>query len=239
MMYVLCMERKKCLQERKDAELAYLEQIKELQKTVANKQIEIKNLQKDFLEKEKNSQIREQCIVEVLKQFQKFINFALRATPTQAEFLLSVEKMMLFELAQSISGDNKCIPASILPWNLSQSSSSVATDEQSSIFVKDHHDCYNETDYSSEVSLLSNDVLPAMTYNKNLYVREDFRNMFSQGMELKPDNMLWNKDVENLMKILKESVIKVKDNKKDKTCGEEIKPKISRNEIASLTGWVN
>lgn len=174
-------------------------------------------------------------MVEVLRQFQKFINFALRATPTQAEFLLNVEKMMLFELTQSISGDNKCIPPSILPWNLSQSSSSTSSTKQSSIIVKDHHDCFNETDYSSEVSLLSNDVLPAMTYNKNLYVREDFRNMISQGLELKPDSMLWNKDVDNLMKILKASVEK-EEKEEALVCDKASKTKNGPEETVSLTG---
>lgn len=236
MMYVLCMERKKCLQERKEEEEAYLKQIKKLQKDLIIRKTEIIKLNQEFIEAEKNSQIREQCVIEVLKQFQKFINFALKSTPTQAEFLLNVEKIMLFELTQTLSGGNECIPPSILPWNLSQSSSSASSTKQSSISVKDHHDCFNETDYSSEISLLSNDVLPAMTYNKNLYVREDFRNMISQGLEITPDNMLWNKDVKNLMKILKDSV---KEEEKEKTlvsAKEMTKTKDSPGSIKSFTG---
>lgn len=39
-----------------------------------------------------------------------------------------------------------------------------------------------------------------------MYIREDFRNMLSQGIKIAPDNPLWSKDVAKLLKVMKQSV---------------------------------
>lgn len=89
----------------------------------------------------------------------------------------------------------------VQPWCAASSSSHS---EASGLLIKDHHDCYNEEDVTSEDD--SEIERPIVFYNKNMYVREDFRNMLSQGIEIAPDNLLWNKDVARLIKIMKQSV---------------------------------
>lgn len=107
MMYILCMERRKyhaeikAIEERMKLEIAQLETANEKRQTeIQNLVEETKNLKTKLI-------LREEFLTEILKQFQKFINFALRATPTQAEFLLNVKKMMLFELTNTLENLSK------------------------------------------------------------------------------------------------------------------------------------
>ncbi|XP_046608481.1 uncharacterized protein LOC124299349 [Neodiprion virginianus] len=44
-----------------------------------------------------NDKLWENKLIEVVREFQKFINFALRAVPGQAEFLLSLESLLILE----------------------------------------------------------------------------------------------------------------------------------------------
>lgn len=76
--------------------------------------------------------------------------------------------------------------------------------ESSGIIIKDYHNCYNEEDLTSEND--SEAEHPIVYYDKRMYVREDFRNMISQGIEIPTDNILWSKDVTKLLKIFKKSV---------------------------------
>lgn len=218
MMYVLCMERRKCHAEREEMESLYQKEIEELREKLTETEITIRKQEIESQEKQKRLEVREQCVLEILRQFQKFINFALRASPTQAEFLLSVEQMMLFELTSAVLEAEPKKTASVLsvlvPWKTPSSASSVT--QMPSLTVQDHHDCFNATDNLSEHTLTSKDALPALYYNTNMYVREDFRNMFSQGIEITKDNMLWNKDVENLMQILRSTVRSEKETAADK-----------------------
>lgn len=101
-MYVLCMERRKCEAEREAMESLYQKEIEELHEQLKEKEITTRKQEIEAEEEHKRLEIREQCVLEILRQFQKFINFALRASPTQAEFLLSVERMMLFELTSAV-----------------------------------------------------------------------------------------------------------------------------------------
>lgn len=86
-------------------------------------------------------------------------------------------------------------------WN---TASTPSQSNASGIEIKDHHDCFNEEDVTSEDD--SEIERPIVYYNKQMYVREDFRNMISQGIEIAPDNLLWNKDVAKLIKVMKQSV---------------------------------
>lgn len=155
MMYILCMERRKCQTEREAMETFYQQEIEELHEKLTEKQITIRKQELEMEEKRKHLEVREACILEILRQFQKFINFALRASPTQAEFLLSVEKMMLFELTTAINDAevrrSKSDASTIFPWKTPSSASSVTQKE--SLTVQDHHDCFNATDSASEHTL--------------------------------------------------------------------------------------
>lgn len=209
MMYILCMERRKCEKERETLQTNYQKEVQELHDQVIERDVEIRKLKEEAEKREKHLQVREECVVEILRQFQKFINFALRSSPTQAEFLLSVEKMMVYELTDALAipqaKKKKYTCISTMPPRYCSCSELSKTSTKASLTIKDHHSCYNETE-SSVHSLRSDDVLPTLFYNQHMYVREDFRNMISQGIELRPDSMLWNKDVENLIRILKENV---------------------------------
>lgn len=214
MMYVLCVERQKCQAERQQMERDYQKQIHELHNLLTEKNVEITKLTRESEEKIKQSNLREECILEILRQFQKFINFALRASPTQAEFLLSVEKMMLLELAQAVTKTDKKhakrLAKTLVLWKTEsdlKSKTLSVKDSLTSLIADDHHQCYNEKEPPEiEGDLTSSDYLPAFYYNKHMYVREDFRNMMSQGIEISPSNLIWNRDVENLMHVLKRSV---------------------------------
>ncbi|KAJ8977084.1 hypothetical protein NQ317_008427, partial [Molorchus minor] len=205
MMYILCMERRKCCEEIAEIENYYKDELDKLNNIIDQNNLEIKKLIK--------LNLRETCLLEILRQFQKFINFALKAAPTQAEFLLSVEKMMVFELADTILKTNftHLMPCDkVLPWRHPQVTPPGSV--QSGLFIEDHHDCFNEiTPPRSEgYELDADDFLPAFSFNENLYVREDFRNMLSQGIEISKSNDLWSKDVEILMDVLKKSVSDIK-----------------------------
>ncbi|KAF5307933.1 hypothetical protein FQR65_LT06500 [Abscondita terminalis] len=205
-MYILCAERQKCREETKITEHSYQKRIEHLQDVVADKDVEIVRLNKEMDEKLKELDKREQCLKELLCQYQKFIYFALRSCPTQAEFLLDPEKLLLFELThyfpQIISKHGKKLCKEILPWK-TESKSNESLDKES-IVAKDYHKCYNEIDPPiSETSRKSNEYLPALHYNKHMYVREEFRNMMSCGLEVAPNNLIWNEDVEHLMHVLR------------------------------------
>lgn len=62
----------------------------------------IKLMKEETFENE-NPKICETKIIEIVKQFQKFINFAFDAVPGQADFLLSLESLLTLELDQNIS----------------------------------------------------------------------------------------------------------------------------------------
>lgn len=207
-MYVICMERRKCETEKIAIEKRYKAEVEELEKANEIRQDQIDRLTAELTETERKLNVREECVLEILRQFQKFINFALRATPTQAEFLLNVEKMMLFELTKAIVKDQpkECFEG-LQSW---KSDSNIASSKTATgITARDFHACLNEV--TPPCSEYEGDFLPAVYYKNNMYVREDFRNMVSQGLDISSSNMLWNKDVANLMVILNKSVDKVKE----------------------------
>lgn len=78
-------------------------QVLHLDKRITKQQHEIKDLNKKLEEKQKKLKIREYYLIEILRQFQKFINFVLKATPTQAEFLLNIERITRLELNDAVS----------------------------------------------------------------------------------------------------------------------------------------
>ncbi|KAK4876241.1 hypothetical protein RN001_012663 [Aquatica leii] len=208
-MYILCAERRKCRSERKHMEDSYQKRIENLQNALVDRDIDIIKLKADTDEKVKEIQMREECLREILCQYQKFINFALRSCPTQAEFLLDVEKLMLFELTQNVartkSKHGKQLGKDVIPWKTDTVSIKAPVNENQ-LTAKDYHRCDNEIDTPiSDISMKSTDYIPALHYNKHMYVREDFRNMMSRGLQISPSNLIWNKDVDHLMQILKRS----------------------------------
>ncbi|KAJ8920277.1 hypothetical protein NQ315_011938 [Exocentrus adspersus] len=235
MMYVLCMERKKCCADKAAIEEHYTNEIQNLNKLIVQKDKQITKLTV-----EKNKQIaavglREACILEIIKQFQKFINFALRAAPTQAEFLLSVEKMMVFELTNTImkSDYDHLKPCEeILPWQPTIKPTAVSAGQ--GLIIPDHHDCLNQL---NEESTGASDVLPAFTFRDRLYVRQDFRDMIKLGMKMSKSDELWNKDVEVLMDTLNKSVSQIKLGRKylgDKVDSKK-ESKTEKSPISSMT----
>ncbi|XP_018573237.1 uncharacterized protein LOC108912488 [Anoplophora glabripennis] len=213
MMYVLCMERRKCCTEKEKVEQYYVKEIKKLNKLISDKDHRIKTLTEETNKQIMEVNLRETCLLEIIRQFQKFINFALRAAPTQAEFLLSIEKMMAFELTKTVLKSNysRLRPCSeILPWK--DQEKPINTPNVVGLEIEDYHNCLKElTLLHSEEGLGEEDYLPAFNYKNKLYVREDFRNMISQGIEITKSNELWSKDVEILIQTLRKSVSNLKE----------------------------
>lgn len=153
--------------------------------------------------------------MEILRQWQKFISYVLKASPTQAEFLLDKEKLLLWEFTQAITKSEQPerterLAKTLLDWKYSGTVSKDLSD--SLIIAKQYHDCGNQLDPPSEpsgTSLKSNEILPAVYFKDRMYVREDFRNMASQGLTISHSNELWNKDVEHVLQVLKPSITEV------------------------------
>nr|XP_023011492.1 uncharacterized protein LOC111501809 [Leptinotarsa decemlineata] len=204
MMYILCMERRKCCKEKTEIEELYNTKINELGSVISQKDIELLELKEQVKKHIKEVQLRETCILGVIKQFQKFINFALRSAPTQAEFLLSIEKMLVFELTDAIlKADVPTLEPCerFVSWKTPTNTDKVETAD---LEIKDYHNCFKELP-----PVLKEDddrFLPAFTFRDKLYVREDFRNMLSQGIEMSQSNELWTPEVQVLMNTLKRSV---------------------------------
>ncbi|XP_050304906.1 uncharacterized protein LOC126742308 [Anthonomus grandis grandis] len=202
MMYILATERQKCCDQKQLIEDYYKAEIKKLENRLKEKNLAIQGLKEEKQKQIKEVNIREICLLEVIKQFQKFINFAFKSAPTQAEFLLSVEKMMVFELAKEVSTTPvpKVKESAIVPWlHDGTSAQSVSSAEVSSLDIKDNHDCLNELNPPLKLQLDESDALPAIYFKKKTYIREDFRDMLDVGVPMTPSNDLWNKDVEILM----------------------------------------
>lgn len=202
LMYVLCMERKKCIQEKDLLTNGTIDRLKELESEARHNHAEIIKLKRELQLSQRKLSIRECCLLGVIKQFQKFINYALRAVPTQAEFLLSVEKMMTLEITQALlkSPKKDGRPARmIMPWRkVSQESSTEPPP------MHKDNTCMNEPDPPTPKE--GDEELYAMTYANRVYVREDFRNCLTQeDCPLKrSSNALWSKSVADLITLIQD-----------------------------------
>lgn len=61
---------------------------------INTRDVKIKDLQKVIDSKKNEISSNKELIKDVMKQFQKFINFALKEKPGQAEFFLSLQKLL-------------------------------------------------------------------------------------------------------------------------------------------------
>lgn len=186
-MYVLATERRRC-----SCELEQIKYIYETKLAEINKELLVRDekLQKLNLENEQNTRkilAREQYLYEIIKQFQKFIYFVLRAVPTQAEYLLNVEKLMIFELTKTLLDSkpelfDKDNPLNIIRSRDNETSSGSSHSElQMGLVAPDFHNCDNMVEIVDSCrTLLSNEDLPMFVFNDTTYIREDFRNMISQ-----------------------------------------------------------
>lgn len=203
LMYMLCMERRKCLMEKNEIETYYKNEIANLVKHVNDKKEKIKELNKLLEESNNEIQLRETCILEVLKQYQKFIYFVLESAPTQAEFLLSIEKMILYELTDNLLKVD--VPTSpcdtILKW---KNPREEPTQPVSQLKLTDGHNCTNEIHLPS-----ADDMLPAFTYKNKFYIRQEFRDILSKLDQNENSKYIWldnDENVQMLISIMKESI---------------------------------
>lgn len=201
------MERRKCSIERSVLECKQKGTVDDLNQIIKEKDAQILKLTEEKNTKQRQLDVREKCVLEILKQFQKFINYALRATPAQAEFLLDVRKMMLFEITQALADRAKDkaphLAKQILPWKTtSEVMYSSGESEGSDLILPDYHECLDEVISPAAQS----DFVPSFYYNDKLYVSKDLQLMASKGMEISETNILWNQDVEHVMKLLRASV---------------------------------
>ncbi|KAG5877083.1 hypothetical protein JTB14_011787 [Gonioctena quinquepunctata] len=206
MMYILCMERRKCCKEKEDIEKYYKQKLEELENVISQKDVEHCELNHTMKQHRKEVQLRETCILEIIRQFQKFINFALRSAPTQAEFLLSIEKMMVFELTDALlkSAVDTLEPCGeTLSW-MTPKKYLESTDTIPGLEVDDGHNCFRELPPIPKEG--EDQFLPAFHYKNKLYVREDFRNMLSQGIGMAQSNELWTPEVQILIDTLEKSM---------------------------------
>lgn len=203
LMCMLCIERRKCLVEKNAIENYYKSEISLLEKRIGEKYNKIKVLTRKLIESKKETGLRETCILEIIKQYQKFINFVLKSAPTQAEFLLSIEKLMVFELTDNIlNTPEKTITQceTTLNWK----PSSEVKKSSTNLELKDGHNCMNEIPLPSP-----DDILPGFKYKDKLYIRQEFRDILSNLDQNKFSGDIWinnEKDVELLVAALKESV---------------------------------
>ncbi|XP_044272256.1 uncharacterized protein LOC123016092 isoform X2 [Tribolium madens] len=202
LMYLLCKERRKCKNEKESIHDDYLAQIKQHRMTIRTKNNTIKKLKAIRDKKTKQVKVRERCLIEILRQFQKFINYALKATPTQGEFLLNINKLIKFEL------DDYCLPQEIKE---EQSKKTPQVIEVSSSLGEETDDYTKQIEQfikeqNSEDNFEESDVLPAFYFNNKVYIREDFRDMLEAGIEVDRKNSLWNPDVEELIQIFRRQI---------------------------------
>ncbi|XP_019771879.1 uncharacterized protein LOC109545555 [Dendroctonus ponderosae] len=201
MMYVICTERQKCCDQKEELEKHYKAEISKLEETIRQREQLLETVATEKDRQLVEVSIRETCLKEVIKQFQKFINFALRSAPAQAEFLLSVEKMMVFELTNKVTQSKIKSPKEapgIIPWMEVGKPKSISR-VLSTLEIHDNHECFRELNPPVKSELDENDTLPAIYFKNKTYVREDFRDMLAGGVSLSPSNELWNRDVEILV----------------------------------------
>lgn len=200
LMYLLCKERRRCKVERSAIRKHYVNRVRKMKSISKQKSNEIKDLMKLKIKRERQFIVREQCLVEILRQYQKFIYFALKAVPTQAEFLLNIDQLLKFELDD---------------YGLTQQVTQTEVKPQSELQVLADHDLDTNEDIEDYLRHLQSlaveeefecsDVLPAFYYKDGMYVREDFRDMFSTGRQIGRNHPLWNPDVEELLNIFRKA----------------------------------
>ncbi|RZC32927.1 golgin subfamily A member 4-like [Asbolus verrucosus] len=204
LMYLLCKERRKCKEEKNELENYYTKKIRNYILHIREQAHTIKRITRIKNRRLKQLNVRERCLIEILRQFQKFIYFALKASPTQGEFLLNIDKLIKFELDDYCLDKNK---------KIKKVSTKIFKKPSDKMVLGELHFNYEIDDYldanlslSSEEEFEESDVLPGFFFNERMYVREDFRDMFSVGIEMDMKHPLWNRDVEELLKIFKEKL---------------------------------
>ncbi|XP_015517860.2 uncharacterized protein LOC107222853 [Neodiprion lecontei] len=95
--YVLCLERMRASSEKHAIHLGFEKQIQALKNMVIEANDILQLMKTETAAKATNDKLWENKLIEVVREFQKFINFALRAVPGQAEFLLSLESLLILE----------------------------------------------------------------------------------------------------------------------------------------------
>ncbi|KAL3268744.1 hypothetical protein HHI36_007846 [Cryptolaemus montrouzieri] len=198
MMYVICMERKKCWREKSSIEEQLSREINELGSQLRDRNEEITNIKAEREKLRKDVELREKALLEVIKEFQKFINFALKSVPKQAEYLLCAEKLMVFDLTEALSKVGNDDHDRNYLWDRTPQDTPST---QVSLKAKDGHECLKEPEIS-ESELSVDQFLPGFYYNDQLFVREDFRNMVSQGITINENNMLWTQHVQDVQKAM-------------------------------------
>ncbi|GLV44429.1 hypothetical protein CBL_10233 [Carabus blaptoides fortunei] len=212
LMYLLATERRRCSCEVKQIKTSYKARLAELNAELVSRSEEIEKL---TLENEENTRkilTREQFLYEIIKQFQKFIYFVLRAVPTQAEYLLNVEKLMIFELTKTLLDTQPELFDKDNPLNVIKSSATVSSQSsrEMGLVAPDYHNCENVVETVDSVhTLTSNEDLPVFVFNDKTYIREDFRNMISQGLQISKDNRLWTRDIEYLADSLQPDITSI------------------------------
>ncbi|KAK5644668.1 hypothetical protein RI129_005968 [Pyrocoelia pectoralis] len=210
-MYILCAERHKCRTERMIIEDNYQTEIEHLHSVISNKEERYAELL--MIEEKKAIQLdqRDEYLKEILRQFQKFINFALRSSPTQAEFLLDVEKLATFQLASegSFKAKEKCddIPSTVITWK--SDGENTETNEENVTISETQKEIIPHV---NEQLVKSSD-LPILHYNKHVYIREGFDDVVTSDMKISPEDFICSSgEVEALATIkVEDETIPIKD----------------------------
>ncbi|KAB0794292.1 hypothetical protein PPYR_11131 [Photinus pyralis] len=174
-MYILCAERQKCQTERMAIEDKYQTEIGYLQSVITNQDEAYTELMKDREKKADQLTQREECLKEILRQFQKFINFALRSPPTQAEFLLDVEKLSLFALEGNVTDKDGYKESDTWKSDGERSENSPST-EVNGEFTSEACET-NGSVIPHEEKPKPVESLPTLHYNKHTYIREGFEDV--------------------------------------------------------------
>lgn len=212
MMYVTCTERRRCELEKKETLKLHETQLETLNATLVVTQAQLAEANRIIRQKTKRLISQERILFDIIGEFRKFVYFVLRAEPKQAEYLLNVEKLMIFELTKTVADKRPELFADDSIFNAGnveagESDASTEPDgpscESVSLSLDDYHDCRNfERVHRSANTLGSTDDVPAFRFDENVFVREDFRNMISQGLRISKSNQYWNWDVDDLQKFL-------------------------------------
>ncbi|KYB25659.1 hypothetical protein TcasGA2_TC034853 [Tribolium castaneum] len=216
LMYLLCKERRKCKNEKDSIHDDYLAQIKRHKTTIRTRNNTIKKLKTIRDKKTKQVSVREKCLIEILRQFQKFIYYALKASPTQGEFLLNINKLIRYEL------DDYCLPLELKDDQTPEKPRVLEVGDVVSSSLGEETDDYTKQieqfmkEERTDDNFGESDVLPAFYFNNKVYVREDFRDMLEAGIEVDRENSLWNPDVEELIQVFKRQISAKLNDKSDR-----------------------
>ncbi|CAG9861982.1 unnamed protein product [Phyllotreta striolata] len=198
MFYIIFMERRKCLEEKEALKMYYKDEINDIFKIIGSNQEKVDKIKNDIEHVLKDIKIREICMSEILKRYQSFVKIALKNAPAHAKFLLSIEKLLLFELTETLSRLKPC-PEPVRVIEPEEEPGEPATVVQPEV--------------KSDKSVAKPEEDKPYVFDSKLYVKENFRKFNEYLSKSMDKDDLWGKDADLFVVQLKKSVPEMKKKK--------------------------